>query len=130
VSRAQWPDAYFRRPGFAVFLILLPSAVSAQESLDYVECSSNERVAYIQTLRQKVLSNWRLPGRYGNVRCTLFISQTFRGEILHAAAEDCDDPILIKSLEDAAYLSSPLPTPENRDCFSRELRVRMLWQAG
>jgi membrane protein involved in colicin uptake len=131
VLRAPLPEATIKRSPLFVILFLLLTPVAAQEAGQYLECTANERDAYKQLLQRKLTANWRVSSQYRNVACTVTIAQNFRGEVLNAAVEDCaDDPVLKKSAEDAAYSSSPLPTPENRACFERQIRVRLLHKPG
>ena len=81
-------------------------------------------------LQQEISTNWRLPSHYRSVSCTVVISQSFRGEVLNAAVQDCTDPEIIKTIEDATYLSSPLPLPRHDSCFERRIEVRVVRKPG
>lgn len=126
--RARSPEANIRYtiPFVILFLSLTPAL--AQDDDQYRECSAYERGAYLQSLHSKLISNWRVPIGVHSVTCTVLIAQNFRGEVLDAGVEDCSsqDAKLIKSIKDATYRSSPLPMPENRACFERKVRVRLV----
>ena len=134
--RAQSPETSIRHtlPFVILFLSLTPAL--AQDAGQYRECSAYEREAYLQSLRSKLVSNWRVPTQFRSVTCTVIIAQNFRGEVLDAGVEDCSsqDARLVKSIEDATCRSSPLPMPENRACFERKVSVRLVrkpdWNAG
>ncbi len=114
------PDGAIR----SAFLILccLAAPVAAQNS----PCSSDQRTEYLQMLQQRISTNWRLPSHYRSINCTVLISQSFRGEVLNAAVQDCTDPEIVKTIENATYLSSPLPLPRNDSCFERRVEVRVV----
>ena len=127
MSRVQSPEAPIKRATVVFLLGLVLTSAVANDTDQYGECSQNDRDAYMQAIQRKLISNWRVPAQHRSVSCTVVVSQNFRGEVLNAGVEDCaDDPDLIKSIEDATYLSSPLPPPRNRACFERELRLRIV----
>ena len=73
---------------------------------------------------------WDVPYPERTIGCTVVIAQNFRGEVLDAGVEACpDEPLIRKSVEDAAYEASPLPRPENRACQERVLRLRLVHRA-
>jgi membrane protein involved in colicin uptake len=126
VSRAPSPEATIGRAILIAVLLLLQTTVAAQGASQYRECSNADRDAYLQALQQKLTSNWRVPSQYRDATCVVVIALSFTGEVLNAAAEDCGgDPKLAKSVEDASYLSSPLPKPNNSACFERQIRVTL-----
>ena len=98
----------------------LPSAVAEEP------CTKQQRDEYVDRLQRRITENWRLPSHYREIDCTVVVAQSFRGEVLNAAVEDCTDSELRKTIEDAAYLSSPLPLPGNGSCFQREISLRIL----
>jgi len=44
--------------------------------------------------------------------------------------QGCTDPEIVKTIEDATYLSSPLPLPRNGSCFERRIEVRIVRKPG
>jgi len=92
-------------------------------------CTEAQWQAYIESIRQVVSAGFHLPAHYREVDCTVQIAQSFRGEVLDAAVQDCTNPELVKLIEDAAYLASPLPLPRNESCFEPSLEVRVLRRA-
>jgi len=120
VLRALSPDGVIKST--FVFLSCLAAPVAAQDA----PCTSDQRAEYLQILQERISTNWRLPSHYRSINCTVLISQSFRGEVLNAAVQDCTDPELVRTIEDATYLSSPLPLPRNDSCFERRIEVRVV----
>ena len=116
----------FRRSAVAIILaIWAPLAVTED---DFRPCSSSEWDAYLTRVRQVLHENWDAPEKLTSYSCTVSIAQNFRGEVLNVAVDSCsvDDVAVRKSAEDAAYLASPLPLPENGMCARRTLQVRLV----
>jgi len=111
--------------GFLLLCFLAGSAM-AQDS----PCTSAQHSEYLRAVQERITSNWRLASHYNTVSCTVLIAQTFRGEILNAAVQGCTDPEIVKTIEDATYLSSPLPLPGNGSCFERRIEVRIVRKPG
>ena len=122
--RALLPDGVIKST--FVFLCCLVAPVAAQNS----PCTSDQRAEYLQILQNRISANWRLPSHYRSVNCTVLINQSFRGEVLNAAVQDCTDPEIVKTIENATYLSSPLPLPRNDSCFERRIEVRVVRKPG
>jgi len=111
---------------FLCLLLTLASAI-ADDGDDAASCSVDDRYIYLQSVTQRIDAHWRVPERFRSVECVVVVAQNFRGEVLNVGIEQChDEPELEKTLEDAVYEASPLPMPENRVCFERNLRLRML----
>lgn len=110
----------------AAILCLSAPAFAGDSAPGVPACSSLERDAYLGQVRQSVTARWSVPEWARAVGCTVIITQNFRGEVLDARVEDCpEDPRIRKSVKDAAYEASPLPTPANRACRDRVLRLRL-----
>lgn len=124
VLRALLPDGVIKST--FVVLCCLAAPVTAQN----LPCTSDQRAEYLQMLQNKISTNWRLPSHYQAVNCTVLISQSFRGEVLNAAVQGCTDPEIVKSIENATYLSSPLPLPRNDSCFERRIEVQVVRKPG
>ena len=120
----QSPDGLIRLLLLIACLFLTPGV--AQESKKNKPCSASQLGDYMDLLQTTIASNWRLLSQYGLVTCTVRIHQNFRGEILHAAIEKCSEPGVTKSVENAAYVSSPLPLPANDQCFERTLVLELV----
>ncbi len=108
-------------------LLLLPYLLDdePQPKTPY-HCPAVDMEAYITVIKQAVLASWR-PNRGEEAkRCVVVFAQTFRGEVLNVEFEDCAHIATVrKSIEDAVYLSSPLPLPVNTDCFERTLKISL-----
>jgi hypothetical protein len=91
-----------------------------------VACSASDRETYLSEIREKLYENWKVPYQNRTIACTLLIKQNFRGEVLFVGIAKCTDDVQIhKSAINAAYQASPMPLPENRDCFRRDTIVRI-----
>ena len=108
-------------------LLLLPYLVDDEsKSKTPYNCPAVDMEAYITVIKQSVLANWK-PNRGEDMnKCVVVLAQTFRGEVLNVVFEECahEAPVR-KSIEDAVYLSSPLPLPVNTDCFERTLKISL-----
>ena len=108
----------------AALLLLGAPAVFAQEQ---AVCTDSDREAYLLTISQAVTAVWNVPHTTRTLACTLLIKQNFRGEVLNVDIAKCgDDPSVHKSVIDAGYLASPLPLPDNKACFARDITVRIV----
>ncbi len=108
-------------------LLLLPYLVAddSEPNAPY-NCPAVDMEAYTTVIKQSILASWR-PNRGEEAkRCVVVFAQTFRGEVLNVEFEECahEAPVR-KSIEDAVYLSSPLPLPVNTDCFERTLKISL-----
>ena len=116
----------------AVLLVLTAPlvAIASDAAEDPVPCTANERATYEFRVRQALMAAWEVPNPDRSIGCTVIIAQNFRGEVLDAGVESCpDDPLVRKSVTDAAYEASPLPRAENRACQERVLRLRLVYRA-
>lgn len=107
-------------------LLLLPLlADDAQPKAPY-SCPAVDMEAYTTVIKQSILASWRPSRGEEAKRCVVVFAQTFRGEVLNVEFEDCAHIATVrKSIEDAVYLSSPLPLPVNTDCFERTLKISL-----
>ena len=116
-----------RNSRLLLLVLTLPVLVMAQERDDLRACSAAEHDAYMSRISEAVSENWRMPRENSHYSCTVVIVQNFRGEILNVGLEQCGEDLAVrKSIEDAAYDSSPLALPDNPNCFSRTLRTRVV----
>lgn len=106
---------------------LLLLAVTASDGADErLPCSAAEFSEYKLQISTSVFANWQTERGTDSLDCTVVIAQNFRGEVLNVELEDCGEAVALhKSVEDAVYLSSPLPRPKNRSCFVRTIRVHL-----
>ena len=90
-------------------------------------CPPAERTVWQEAVQRDLVASWHNPRPDELVSCIVVVVQNFRGEVLHAGVEGCDvDEVVVRSLEDAAYEASPLPRPDSRACFEREVRVLLV----
>jgi hypothetical protein len=108
-------------------LLLLPFLVvdEPQPKTPY-SCLAADMEAYITVIKQSVLASWRPSRGEEAKKCVVVLAQSFRGEVLNVEFEECahEAPIR-KTIEDAVYLSSPLPLPVNTHCFERTLKISL-----
>ena len=114
-----------------VALVILPLLAAAQDDAESLGvCTASERAVYQYQVRQALMAAWDVPRPTETIGCTVIIAQNFRGEVLNAGVEACpEDPLIRKSVEDAAYDASPLPRPANRACQEPVLRLRLVHRA-
>lgn len=109
-----------RLVSMTAILVLLSSPVYAEEVAE--ECSPADRQNYLESARSKFYEHWQPPVYVTNISCTVLIKQNFRGEVLYVGIAKCtDDPLVHKSVINAAYEASPMPPPAVRSCFSRDI---------
>ncbi|MDH3531335.1 MAG: TonB C-terminal domain-containing protein [Gammaproteobacteria bacterium] len=109
-----------------ILLLLLPLLAGAQESEERRACSAAEHDAYLSRISDAIYVRWHMPRENSVYSCTIVIVQNFRGEILNVGLERCGEDLAVrKSIEDAAYDSSPLTLPDNPNCLSRTIRVHI-----
>jgi hypothetical protein len=113
---------------FALYaLLILPSIIVANDSTSK-PCTQSEWDDYFDLIRGHVRSFWKPPMNYRAISCTILVRQDFRQEVEHVEILSCDqDASVRKSAEDAGYAASPLPGPENRSCFSKQMTVRLVF---
>jgi colicin import membrane protein len=120
VSRVRLPEGILAATATGLLLAALPAAAADEP------CTEQQRAEYVDRLQRRINGNWRLPSHYREIDCTVVVVQSFRGEVLNATIEDCTDPEIRKTIENATYLSSPLPMPRNESCFQREISLRIV----
>ena len=101
----------------------LVAAMEVEEALLQAQ-ASGEMSRYIALIQQKVERNWTPPG---NVRegleCEVVVQQLPNGDVIDARTVSCNgDANVQRTIENAVRRASPLPLPENRALFDRNLR--------
>lgn len=78
---------------------------------------------YKAAIRQKVERNWIRPtSSRKDLQCTVRVRQAPGGEVLEAkVVRSSGDAIYDRSVENAVYKASPLPTPPNPEVFDRDI---------
>jgi len=93
--------------------------------------------AYIQSVKAKIKSFWRHDEASANWYCNVLITQAINGAVEGVKILDCDissneNPSMTKSkaqafgnsIRRAVFKSSPLPLPEDKSEFEKELTVK------
>jgi len=111
---------------FALYaLLILPTLLIANDSSSN-PCTQSEWNAYFDLIQGHVRGFWRSPITHRAVSCTILVRQDFKSEVEHVEILSCDEDARIqKSAEDAGYAASPLPKPANKNCFSKQMTVRL-----
>ena len=108
-------------------LLLLPLLVddAAKPKAPY-DCPAADMEAYVTVIKQSILANWQ-PSRGAEAKkCIVIFTQSFRGEVLNVGFEECEHVASVRStIENAVYVSSPLPLPANTHCFERTLKISL-----
>lgn len=101
----------------------LMAAMEAEEALVAAQ-SSGELARYLALIQQKVERNWVPPASVGEgLECEVAVQQLPNGDVVDARTISCNgDAAVQRSVENAVRRSSPLPLPENRALFERNLR--------
>ncbi len=111
------------RNGLLLVLLAVTTSNGADERLP---CSADQLSEYKAQISRAFFANWKLNRGAQSLHCTVVVAQNFRGEVLNVVVENCGDEISVhKSVEDAMYRSSPLPTPANRSCYQRTIHISL-----
>jgi colicin import membrane protein len=80
---------------------------------------------YVNRIRAKVRQNWILPqDLQGNPECVFDVVQLPTGEVLSVKlSKSSGNPAYDAAVERAILKSSPLPLPEPRSLFERQLKL-------
>jgi len=108
-------------------LLLLPYlATDEGQPKSPYNCSAADLEAYVTIIKQSIMANWQ-PSRGAEARkCVVVFTQSFRGEVLNVGFEECEHVASVRStIENAVYVSSPLPLPANTHCFERTLKISL-----
>ena len=108
----------------AIGAALLALAGAPQLAAAQTSCSEAERDAYFDEIERLIFENWRVPYPNRNLSCKVLVNQDFRGEVRDVGIAFCgDDPVVHRSVMNAAYRASPIPLPANKRCFARSVIV-------
>ena len=101
----------------------LAAAMAAEEDL-WAAQNSGEMDRYIALIQQKVQRNWVPPASAQmGLECEVAVVQLPNGDVVDARTVRCNgDAAVQRSIEAAVRRSSPLPLPDNRALFERNLR--------
>ncbi|MCP3999840.1 MAG: cell envelope integrity protein TolA [Gammaproteobacteria bacterium] len=97
-------------------------AMQAEEAL-LAASQSGEMSRYIALIQQRVERNWVRPASaQPGLECELAVKQLPGGDVIDVRTVRCNgDDTVKRSIENAVRRSSPLPMPENRVLFDRNL---------
>lgn len=101
----------------------LAAAIAAEEAINEAR-NSDDMVAYLFALQQKVVRNWSPPpSRRDGLNCEVLVRQTPSGEVLDVRVLSCNgDAAVERSIEAAVRRASPLPVPGNELLFEPNVR--------
>ena len=111
------------RQVIALLLLAIPISAVAED------CSDAERSSYLDAVRRDVHDSWRIPYDSEAITCTVLIKQNFRGEVEYVGIGKCsEDRTVLLSVVNAGYRASPMPLPDNRACFTRDLIITLTYK--
>ena len=86
---------------------------------------ADARTAYAFAIRQRVMSRWvQPPTATKGIECIVNIKQLPGGEVMSVSIGACNgDAAVRRSIENAVYRASPLPSPADPSVFERNLRL-------
>ena len=98
------------------------TAMQEEESL-LAARQSGEMSQYVALIQQKVIRNWVRPASaQTGLECEVAVVQLPNGDVIDAHTVRCNgDETVRRSIENAVRRSSPLPLPNNRVLFDRNL---------
>jgi colicin import membrane protein len=101
----------------------LMASMEAEEGL-MEAARSGELSRYLALIQQKVERNWVPPATVKEgLECEVAVVQLPNGDVVDARTVTCNgDAAVQRSIENAVRRSSPLPLPDNRALFERNLR--------
>ena len=125
VSHVPLRDAPMSRTSLAVLGLLILSPTLAAESVSV--CTKTEREEYFDSIERKIHESWRVPYDNRGISCKVLIKQDWRGEVRDVGIALCgEDPVLQRSIINAAYRASPMPMPGNKTCFTESVIVTIV----
>jgi colicin import membrane protein len=98
----------------------------AAESERIDAMNSGELARYQYAIENRIMRNWiepmsALPG----IECVVRVQQLPNGEVVEVTIAECNgDEAVRRSIEVAVHKASPLPLPDNRSLFDRNLTIR------
>ncbi len=100
----------------------LRAAMQEEEAL-LAASQSGEMSRYMALIQQKVERNWnRPPTAQAGLECEVAVMQLPNGDVVDVRTVQCNgDDAVRREIEKAVLRSSPLPLPENRLLFDRNL---------
>ncbi len=101
----------------------LMASMEAEEGLLAAQ-QSGELSRYLAMIQQRVERNWTPPATVQEgLECEVAVQQLPNGDVVDARTISCNgDAAVQRSIENAVRRASPLPLPDNRALFERNLR--------
>ena len=96
-----------------------------EEEAHLAAMSSGAMAKYQFALQQKIMRNWVAPASaLPGIECVIDVRQSPGGDVISATVGRCNgDAAVRRSIEAAVFKASPLPEPEDRNLFQRDLRI-------
>ena len=83
-----------------------------------------KRAEWSDVLSEHIRKHWNKPAAPGHFPCTIHVKLLPDGTVTDAKVVDsCGNPVVDRSIEEAAYRSSPMPRPEDASAFDRDLNI-------
>ena len=100
----------------------LAAVMAAEEDLLAAK-QSGAQSRYVALIQQRVQRKWRQPASaVAGVECEVSVQQLPNGDVTTARVTRCNaDEAVRRSVENAVYAASPLPLPDDRRLFERNL---------
>ena len=80
---------------------------------------------YVRLIHNRIQQNWIPPANVqAGIQCTVHVTQIPGGDIVNVSVGQCNgDDAVVRSIENAVWGASPLPTPSISELFDRNLEV-------
>jgi colicin import membrane protein len=87
--------------------------------------NSGELARYQFAIENQIMRNWiEPPSALPGIECVVRVRQLPNGEVVDVAIGECNgDDAVRRSIENAVRKASPLPLPDNRSLFDRNLTI-------
>jgi len=97
----------------------------AEEEVRLAAMNSDAMASYQFALKQKIMRNWVAPASaQPGIECVVDVRQSPGGDVMSVMVGICNgDAAVRRSIEAAVLKASPLPKPQNRNLFRRDLRI-------
>jgi len=108
------------------------AAMLAEEEAIAAARNSSAMARYVTLIAQKVERKWVQPASaVPGIECEVSVQQLPNGEVISTRVTQCNgDELVRRSVENAVLAASPLPLPEDRVLFDRNLRFTFRPQLG
>lgn len=102
----------------------LAAALAAEQERENA-VSGGQLDQWIEVIRQQVQRNWIRPASArAGLECEVRVMQIPGGEVVDVRVGQCNgDTAVVRSIENAVYKASPLPSPPNPSLFERNITL-------